>query len=308
DTAYMLKCMSTTFCAQDIAVVRINSDVLAWRRTTTGMRRSKLPSAPGGRWVGLLLAFSTRTAEPLLLMPDGALQRLRVGATSAIAARWMARAEAGEVALLGSGWQAGGQLLALACVRNLERVRCFSPTPSKRDDFCARMQARLGIPVEPHARARDAVRGADVVLCATNSVTPVMRAEWLEPGMHIGSIREGELEPELLARADRVVIHDRANMRADRIHVTHGLRTPDQHSVAQANPALHALLDAPTLTELVAGRVAGRESERECNVFLNHHGMALQFAAVASVILERAHAAGVGRELPGEWFTQDRHS
>ena len=102
-TAYNLKVMSAVYEHDGISAVRLTSDVVSWPSEDTGQRRVKLPRAPGGRWTGLVLLLSTHTGEPLALLPDGVLQRLRVGATSALAMRHLARDDAKDLCIIGSG-------------------------------------------------------------------------------------------------------------------------------------------------------------------------------------------------------------
>src|SRR6202011_4833165 len=108
---------------QGIAAVRVNSDILTWPASKHGVKRVKVPSAPNGRYVGLVLLFSTRTGEPLAIYPDGIVQRMRTGATSGLAAKYMAREDARIVALLGTGWQAGSQAMAICAARPIEQIK-----------------------------------------------------------------------------------------------------------------------------------------------------------------------------------------
>src|SRR5262249_5137004 len=141
--------------------------------------------------------------------PDGYVQRMRVGATSGLAAKYLARADAKRVALIGAGWQAGGQALAISAVRPIEHMVCYSPNAERRERFAREMRAELGVDIVPAKSAREAVAGADIVLCATNSLVPVLAKEWLEPGMHVGSLSRLELDISVIGAADSVVVHVR---------------------------------------------------------------------------------------------------
>ena len=103
------------------------------------------------------------------MFPDGIVQRMRVGAASALGAKYLARADAHTVALIGAGWQAGAQVMAIMATHDVRSVRCYRPTAGRRAAFCREMQQRTGIAVEPCDSAERAVRGADIVLCATNA-------------------------------------------------------------------------------------------------------------------------------------------
>src|SRR5579872_1497962 len=113
DALYSLKSMDGVIPKLGIGAVRIDSDIVTWPRQGNTMRRVKVPAAPGGRYVGLVLLFSSQTGEPLAIMPDGVMQRIRVGASNGLGARYLARQDASVVGILGSGWQAGAQLMAI---------------------------------------------------------------------------------------------------------------------------------------------------------------------------------------------------
>jgi ornithine cyclodeaminase/alanine dehydrogenase-like protein (mu-crystallin family) len=268
--------------------------------------RVKVPAAPGGRYVGLVLLFSTETGEPLAIIPDGVVQRMRVGATNGLAAKYLARRDATTVGLIGSGWQAGGQLMAIAAVRAVERVRCFSPNPERRAAFCRDMTARLGVEVEAVGSAEAAVRDVDVAMCGTSRIEPIFSADWVRPGMHLSSIKRPELEPAAIRRADRFVIHSRdpSPLRV----TTRGLAHPEGDT--HGTPALAGEFDfdtLPVLPDLVSGKVPGRQSDDEVTCFVNNLGMGYQFAVVGALVLGEARKHGVGRDLPTEWFTEAEH-
>ncbi|MGH2406401.1 MAG: ornithine cyclodeaminase family protein, partial [bacterium] len=98
---------------------RINSDLITYPVIDGAARRVKVPAAPGGRYVGLVFLYSAETLELLAIITDGHLQRLRVAATTAVGARYLAREDARTLALFGSGWQAEAAAWALAAVRPL---------------------------------------------------------------------------------------------------------------------------------------------------------------------------------------------
>src|SRR5262245_30932476 len=223
---YSLKLMGAVVRSLGVGVVRLNSDIISFANN----RQKKLPLAPGARYTGLVLLFSTETGEPLAIFPDGVLQLMRVGATSAIAARHLARADARTVAVLGAGAQAAGHVRAIATMRKIDSIRCYSPTADKREAFCREMAERVGIAIRGVSSPEDAVRGADIVLCATNSVKPVFAAGWLAPGLHVCTIRGPELDPSVVKLADLIAVHDHgvpANAAA-----TRGVVLPkDRHAI-----------------------------------------------------------------------------
>ena len=304
DALYSLMSMNGVVPDLGVAAVRINSDILTWPASERGIKRVKVPSAPNGRYVGLVLLFSTATGEPLAIYPDGVVQRMRTGATSGLAAKYLARTDARVAAVLGTGWQAGSQAMAICAVRGIERIHCFSPRQDGRQAFAAEMSAKLGIEVSAAATAREAVRGADVVLCATNSMQPVLPADWLEPGMHVSSLKRLELDPSVAAAADRVVTHSRNADAPAQIIRTDGADLARDSDLEKAALARAIDEDAlPTLADIVLGRAAGRAHDRDVTLFLNHTGLGYQFAATGALIYRRAMERGVGRKLDTDWFT-----
>src|SRR5712691_2861696 len=149
DALYSLKSMDGVVPKLGVGAVRINSDIVTWPKRGNNMRREKVPAAPNGRYVGLVLLFSSETGEPLAILPDGVMQRIRVGATNGLGVKYLARKDASSVGILGSGWHAGAQLMAACAVREIETIRCFSPDSGRCETFAREMSATLGVEVEP---------------------------------------------------------------------------------------------------------------------------------------------------------------
>ena len=120
DAVYGLKSMDGVVPSLGVGAVRINSDIVTNPMVGNTRSRVKVPAAPGGRYVGLVLLFSTHTGEPLAIFPDGVLQHIRVGATNGLGVKYMARENARTLGILGSGWQAETQLAAACAVRAIE--------------------------------------------------------------------------------------------------------------------------------------------------------------------------------------------
>jgi alanine dehydrogenase len=304
DGLYSLLTMSGVAPKFGIGAVRINSDILTWPQTSTGAKRVKIPAAPNERYVGLVLLFSIATGEPLAIYPDGIVQRMRVAATCGLAAKYLARPNARVVGLLGTGFQAGGQAAAIAAVRPIESIRCYSPDAGRRQEFARDMSEQLGIAVTAAASAREAVAGADVVMCATSSMQPVLSADWVEPGMHVSSLKRLELDASVAAAADVVVTHVRASP-------SHILRTAGADLARETETEKEALSkklrqnELPDLADLLLGRMPGRRADAEVTLFLNYMGLGYQFAATGHVIWRRAQERGLGRRLDTDWFTSE---
>ncbi len=307
DAVYQLKTMSATIASIGMGSVRINSDILSWPVVDGTRRRRKMPLAPGNRWTGLVILFSTESGEPLAIFPDGVVQRMRVAGASGLGVKYLARHDAETAALLGSGWQAGSQAMAVSAVRDIKTIRCFSPNAAHRDAFCRDMTSRLGIETVPADSAAMAARGADIVLCATNSMDHVFFRDALEPGMHVSTIRDGDLDPAIIKASDIVVMHDPASVDTGHYLTTHGLHIPDQDKDAASASDMTFLADVPILPDLIAGTAAGRAHDDQVTCFLNFRGLAVQFTAVGAALYRKARDAGRGRDLPSEWFTEDVH-
>lgn len=306
DALYSLKSMDGVIPKLGVGAVRIDSDIVTWPKQGNNMRRVKVPAAPGGRYVGLVLLFSSQTGEPLAIMPDGVMQRIRVGAANGLGIKYLARQDAASVGILGSGWQAGAQLMAVCAVRDIKTIRCFSPNLERREAFARDMSGMLGVEVVPVAQPEDAIGGADIALCATNSIDNIFFERWIEPGMHISSIKITEIELAAIRRADRLVLHTHDDKP---LHVTTaGLDVAERNQ--NKGWALGAGIDfarTPTLAELIASRTPMRVAESDVTCFINNLGLGYQFAAAGAVVYRKAKEAGLGHELPTDWFTQDVH-
>ncbi len=308
DSAYVLKMMGAVLPQQKVGAIRLNSDLFRWITRGDRKQRVKVPAAPGERWVGLVLLFSTETGEPLAIFPDGVVQRARVGGTSGLGLDRLARKDARVLAMLGSGWQAEAQVQAAMAARRLTEIRCFSPNEERCRDFARRMAAESGIEVRAAASAEEAVKRADIVLCATNSLGHVFKEEWCEPGQHLGTIRDRELDPGAIARADCVIVHDRDNLTGEHLEMAKGAVFKEKAKELALDPRTARLVGAPSLDELIGGAASGRRNDADITCFLNYHGVGLQFAAIGALLYRKAIEAGAGRDLPTEWFTEDVHS
>jgi alanine dehydrogenase len=304
---YWLKAATGVVPDLEVGTVRINSDVVTWPESDGKTRRVKVPAAPGDRWTGLVLLFSAATGEPLAIFPDGAIQRMRVAGSTGLSIKHMARPDAATLGLLGTGWQAGAHLLAAAAVRPIKRVRCFSPTGQNRERFAREMSTQTGIEVVAVSSAREAVRGADIVVTATNSMDNIFFADWIEPGQHLATIRDGEIAVDAIARADVLAIHDPANLGDDHIHAPASLTIPDMGKEIVAAPGFDAVRAAPRLADIVARTAPGRTGPEQVSCFLNYHGLGFQFTATGAAFYRKAVASGRGHTLPTEWFTEDVH-
>ena len=303
---YAFKHMGGTWPAQGIQALRINSDVVTHPVIAGKPRRQKQPLAPsskGGRWVGLVLLFSTQTGALLAMFPDGVVQRLRVGAANGLALKHLARADAATLALIGSGWQAGAQLAAAIAARPLKEVRVWSPRKESREAFVGEYRN-----VKAVETAEECVAGADIIAASTSSMVRVIEPKWLKPGVHLSCIKTHEVDAEVLERCSRVVLHNRKqakqidNLLKDTANVA-----KERGKSGWWNDGSGRFEKYPDLCDLLTGRAEGRKNDKEITCFVNNVGTGLQFAAAGAWVLRRAREAGVGTELPDDWFSEDVH-
>jgi alanine dehydrogenase len=306
DALYSLKSMDGLAPKLGVGAVRINSDIITWPVEAGNERRVKLPAAPNARYVGLVLLFSTENGEPLAIFPDGVTQRMRVGSANGLGVKYLAREDAKAVGLLGSGWQAGAQAMAVCAVRPVKIIRCFSPNAANREAFAREWSAKLNVDVVPVDSAEEAFRDADIAMCATNSIDNVFFRRWLRPGLHVSAIKRPELEVAAMKQCDRLVIHSNAGSPTHLF--TKGVQIPEKAENKGWMLAEEIGFDAlPTLPQLIIGEVPGRTGADEITCFLNNLGLGLQFAAAGSVVYRKAKERGLGRELPTDWFTETVH-
>jgi len=255
------------------------------------------------------------TGAPLAIINDGHLQHLRVAADSAIGTDIMARKDCRTLGMLGSGGMAAAHVEALLEVRGIERIRVFSPTRANRERFAAEIAKRHGIECETCDEPRDVYQGADILAACTDSAVPVIRGEWLEPGMHVVSIG-GRPDDAALRRFERTLRLGTAPAPVGRPE----LGTADEWLGYLARPedprwkAQRKSGRAPQVTgrgndvsfgDVVGGKVGGRTSQKEITYSERGNIQGVQFFAVAAAAYEAARREGLGRDLPTDWFLQD---
>src|ERR1700719_3477916 len=304
DALYSLKSMDGVIPKLGVGAVRIDSDIVTWPKQGTNRRRVKVPAAPNGRYVGLVLLFSSDNGEPLAILPDGVLQRIRVGATNGLGIKYLARKDARAVGILGSGWQAATQLMAACAVREIETIRCFSPNRDRCVTFAREIGVALDVKVDPVDRPEDAIGAADIVMCATNSIDNIFFERWIRPGIHLSSIKLPEIEIAAIRRADRLVIHSHEDKP---LHVAAKILAETGEDQGWSQGKGIDFGGTPTLPDVIAGKASGRRADHEVTCFINNLGMGYQFAAAGAVVYRKAKESGLGHELPTDWFTQDVH-
>ena len=239
----------------------------------------------------LVHVFSASTGALRVVLEADRLGMMRTGAASGVATRWLARSDAEVLGIFGSGWQAEGNIEAIAAVRPLRRVKVFSRNAQRLAAFCTRMSERLEIEVVPASSPEETVRGSDIVSTVTTAATPLFEANWLAPGTHINaagsnSLIRRELGEDVLKVCRTIVVDsvDSALKEAgDLLPMLEKGRLNERQLVE--------------LGEVISGRHPGRSSADEITLF-ESQGMAIQDISVAVRLEALAREQGLGVTLP----------
>lgn len=237
---------------------------------------------------GLMVLFSATTGlVEAVLLDNGYLTDVRTAAAGAVAARHLSRPDATVAAIFGAGMQAKLQLEALCLVRPIREARLWARDGKKAAAAALELTAKLGLPVRAEADGRAAVDGADIIVTTTPSETPVLRAEWLQPGQHVTAMgsdaeHKNEIEPAVITGAGLYV--------ADSLRQTR--RLGELHHAIAAGLVTEGT-GFPELGEIIAGRKPGRSGPEEITV-ADLTGTGIQDTAIATLAAARAAATGAG--------------
>jgi len=311
-TYHALKTMSGSVPALGAAAVRLDSDLLRWPMIDGKRRRLKVAAVDSKLRIakenGLVLVYQLETGEPVALMQDGSIQRMRVAATAALAAKILSRPESSTLGIFGSGWQARSQVEALLHVRPIRKVNVFSPNEKHRTLFASWVRERFSVSCEAVDEPRAAVGSADIVLCITNSMDPVYLEDWMVSGLHISAGRNGEIEEGVLRRADRVIL----NWKEVAIPYPIGEKAWEEIPEfttgdygRELSGGVITWKDYPLLSDVLSGKAPGRKSPEDITCFLSNIGIGIQFAAAGWAAYEGACQRGIGTRIPDDWFLQD---
>jgi len=299
---YRFKSQEGSGVSSGVWALRITSDMAGFSYTAGVKRRRILPVATGNRYCGLVILFDLERIEPIAIMPDGVIQKVRVAALSVVGAKYLAPEKPRVLGLFGSGWQAGAHLEFLCSQFAFDKVKVYSPNQEHCREFCRKMTEQLGREIESVDSPRKAIEGSDVVQAATAAWDAVFDGHWVERGMYVASIggsdgsnKRREIDDETIRRADLYVVHSKEVARLD--------QSPDVWEVAQNG--IKSWESIQEVQDLVAGNIKGRTSADQITVFNNNTGAGTQFAAVGAAVVKRARSMGLGREVPTEWFLED---
>lgn len=298
-----------------VLAVRLKSDIVTWPRAADGTWSEDKYCVEPGTYCGLVFLFSTANGEPLCIMNDGYVQKMRVGGAAGLGTNLLARDDCHSVGMLGSGGMARTFLMAYCEVRDIRTVKVYSPSRDNRVRYAEEMSAQLNIEVVPVDTPAEAARGVDILSTCTDSMKPTIEPEWLEPGMHVVSLGLHEISKETAARFDvfvqqgreRLEVPESATFRRD-VGGSMGAYiggTAEEQKRLPAAKKQAKVDEAPVYTDLIAGKVPGRTSREQITYYRTVGNWGVQFPAVGAVVYRKAKAAGLGHQIPTEWFLQN---
>jgi len=293
-----------------VFAIRMKSDIVHWPE---GLTEEKYCIRPG-TYCGIIMVFSVRNGEPLAIINDGVLQHMRVGGCAGLGVKYLSRPESSVVGIFGSGGMARSYLMAFKEVREIKRVKVYSPTKSHREAYAEEMGKSFGLPVEAVDSPESLVRGSDIIAACTDSTRVVFdEPEWLSDGAHITCVRACEIGPKVVKRCDLSIKLGRNTVETldagmVRLHGNVGYIAGQPEERARIpNPEVDNYRGGffQDFMEMRAGKVPGRTSPSQVTFFINAGTQGLQFAACAGKVYQLAKERGRGRDLPTEWFTQN---
>jgi ornithine cyclodeaminase len=244
---------------------------------------------------GAVLLFEIEHGRLVAIMDASAITAIRTAAVSGVATRALARADAADLAILGSGVQAMTHLEAMCLARPISRVRVWSRSGDRARDFARQGSERFEVAIEPVESAEHAVAGAGIICTVTAAREPVLRGDWLAPGCHINAV--GASLPTARELASDAVRRSRlyVDRRESALNEAGDILFPTREGTITADHIVGELGD------LLLGRIAGRRSPKEITLFKSL-GLAVEDVAAAHHVYHKAIADGMGTrvELGGE--------
>ena len=236
---------------------------------------------------GAVLLFSGETGELLAMMNASAITAIRTASVSGLATRLLAREDASELAIIGSGVQARAHLVAMACVRPIERARIASRRFANAQKFADEVQGEYAFPVEAVASVQSAVNEADLIVTATTTHDPVLQRDWIAPGAHINAVGTYSPAAREIDTATMVV----ASLFVDRRESA--LNEAGDYLLAAREGAIGPDHIRAEIGELLIGAHAGRTSRDEITLFKSL-GLATEDLAAAEYVYRKAQQSHAG--------------
>ncbi len=298
-----------------VLAVRLKSDIVHWPQNPDGSISESKYCVKPGTFCGLVFLYSTANGEPLALLNDGHLQHMRVGGAAGIGTRLLAREDAQVVGMIGSGGMARTFLEAYCVVRPIKKVKVFSRNVVRREQFAREMSQSLSIEVIAVDSPEKAVKGVDILSTCTDSIKPTIESSWLEPGMHVVNLSPHEISSEVASLFDIKVQQGKEGLEIpENDFFRYGIggslgayvmgTKEQQKRLPRATKNLK-LNQWPVYTDVLSGKSAGRTHPDQITHYRTIGNWGVQFSSVGALVFRKAKAAGLGHELPNEWFLQD---
>jgi ornithine cyclodeaminase/alanine dehydrogenase-like protein (mu-crystallin family) len=232
--------------------------------------------------------YDGKSGALLALMQADYLGQVRTGAASGVATQYMARPDASEVGVFGSGKQARTQLIAICKVRRIRRAQVYSPNEENRTRFAREMSVVCGTEVQPVPRPEMAAEDKDIIITATNSREPVLNGHWIVEGTHlnvVGSnfLGKAEIDAVAVRRCESIVVDSKDQARLEAGDFVQPLEDGSIHWA-----------DIHELGQVIVGRYTGRAHPQDVTLFKSL-GIAIEDVAVAARVYAKAQEAKVGR-------------
>jgi ornithine cyclodeaminase/alanine dehydrogenase-like protein (mu-crystallin family) len=243
---------------------------------------------------GVVLLFEMEHGRLQAIVDASEITAIRTAAVSGVATRLLANQDAGRLAILGSGVQARMHLEAMRLARDIKQVTVWSRTWSHAQAFAQRETVRLGLPIKAVSTAAEAAAGADIICTTTSAAEPILKGDWLPPGVHMNAI--GSSVPS--ARELDTVAIIKSRVFVDRREST--LNEAGDFLIPMQEGAIDADHIQGEIGEILLGEVVGRESSGQITLFKSL-GLAVEDIAAASYVYQQAveQEAGIWVDLGG---------
>ena len=257
-----------------------------------GLKSYGGPRKTGVRGGGMVvLLYDGETSALLAIIEANYQSKLRTGAASGVATKYMAREEARTVGIIGTGGQAPAQLEAVCSVRDIQQVWVYSRAQERREAFAKTMSKQLDRPVTPADSAEACVHDADIVITITNAREPVLQGAWLKEGTHINAAGSNhylrhELDDQAIRRSSLITVDDLPQAKVE-----------SGELMAAAARGVLQWERVHELAEVIVGRIEGRPDAKAITLF-ESQGIATWDVAAAMVTYRAARERGVGVEIP----------
>ena len=250
----------------------------------------KAYTVTAGKTNFLFFLYSAQTTDLLAIIEADALGQKRTGAATGLATRVLSNPDSSEATLFGAGWQAETQLVAMDAVRSLKRVWIVNRKAERREEFIKKMQPQVKAALTTATSAEEAVRSSEIVTTITSSREPVLKGEWLQPGVHVNAaggnmLIRREIDDEVVLRSNRLVVDSIEQSKIESGEFISAIETGRRHWE-----------DFVELRDVVAGLKPGRTNATDITLFKSG-GLALEDVAIGKLVYERALDRGIGRSL-----------